>query len=122
MTEVIVTGSVLSVTERNTKNAHVLNAILSELDGNRVAYQVVFWNDDANKVRPQIVEGGFITVAGCISKISNDKKFGPKIELAECELLSYASLLTTKVNKDKVEGGVTSLPKEKEGKQNGTDA
>ena len=121
MTEVIVTGSVLSVTERNTKNAHFPNAILSELDGNRVAYQVVFWNDDANKVRPQIVEGGFITVAGCISKISNDKKFGPKIELAECELLSYASLLTTKVNKDKVEG-VTSLPKEKEGKQNGTDA
>ncbi len=120
MASVIVKGFVSSVIERDVRRQHILNATLSELDGNHVTYQVVFWNDAAYKVQPHIVEGGLVTVKGNISKVSKGKA-GLQIELEECELLSYATVQMTKVNENEVED-VMSLPEEKEGKQNGTDA
>ena len=112
MSQITVRGYVMSVNERDAKGLHILNAILSELDGNHVAYQVVFWNEEAFKALPSVVEGNIITVTGRISKISYDKRFGAKIELAQCELLSYETMQMTMVSKNEVED-VTSLLEEK---------
>lgn len=94
MNTITLSGNVISMTNRKTKEHRVVNALLFDQEKSRVTFQTAFWDEVADYVQERIDIGDTLNVTGYIYQIKSNG-YGPYIEIRDCQLIWYSKKDTT---------------------------
>ena len=88
MTELKITGSVLSILEHN----NVANLLVIDRDNPKnLVYKIPLWDSEAVKVSKNLDKGDEISVVGMVYNIGSNK-YGNYIDVRQCKLISMAKI------------------------------
>ena len=110
MTEIKITGSILSILEHN----NVANLLIIDRDNPKnLVYKIALWNSEATKVLENLEKGDEISVVGMIYDIDNNK-YGKYIDVRQCKLTSMTKIQRNVITTMESNAAEDSLPQKGE--------